>query len=493
MKLQYQNSCMAMIRSLPGFLLGACVAGLFGVAHADGSYDLPSIGQTADATLAPDEEDKIGRDIVRQLRDLNYLLEDDEIETYLGDLGRQIATHTGRNPDQFTFFVVRDQEINAFALPGGYIGVNAGLILATRGEDELAGVVAHEIAHVTQRHIARQLQANGTYQIATAAALLLAILAGASDPDVVQAAMSVGIAATGQQQINFTRAHESEADRVGIHTMAAAGFNPQGMASFFQYMEERSRLYGDQLPEILQSHPVSNTRIAEALSRIGDSDPPAVRDQTEYELMQARLHVLTAKQVSNALDFYQPAQSASGKVREYGLSLAYYRGGQYPRAVELQQKLVKQNPQQVHFALALARTQLAAGRQNEALSELSRIKRDFPDYPPLILARSEMLIQAGQPEAARREILGSNLLNSTEPEPHRLLANAARDLNQLPEAHFQMAEYHRRRGNYLAALNQVDAGLALPGLDKVQSARLNSMKKALEAEAPPDARRRKRL
>lgn len=485
---------MPLIRYLPRLLLAACVAAIGPVANGatEDGYQLPTIGQSADAILAPDEEDKIGRDIVRQLREFNYLLEDEEVESYLTSLGREIATHTGRNPDQFTFFVVRDQEINAFALPGGYIGINAGLMIATRGEDELAGVVAHEIAHVTQRHIARQVQANGTYQIATAAALLLAILAGASDPDVVQAAMSVGIAATGQQQINFTRAHESEADRVGIHTMTEAGFNPQGMASFFQYMQERSRLYGDQLPEILLSHPVSNTRIAEALSRIGDREPPPARDQSEYDLMQARLHVLTAKQVSSALEFYQPAQSAKAKVRDYGLSLAYYRGGQYARAAELQQKLARENPQQVHFAMALARTQLAAGEPERALAELNRAKRDFPDYPPLILARSEMLIQVGKPELARRELLASNLLNSREPEPHRLLANAARDLDQLPEAHFQMAEYHRRRGDYIAALNQVDAGLALPGLDKNQSARLGSMKKALEAEAPPDTQRRRR-
>lgn len=486
---------MKSVFRLPIYLLflAATLLGLGTSTHAEENYrELPSIGSSADAILSPDEEDRIGRDTVRQLRQLNYLLEDDEIETYLNDLGRRIASHSDRSPDKFRFFVVRDQQINAFALPGGFIGVNAGLIAASRNESELAGVLAHEIAHVTQRHIARQVQANGRFQIATAAALLLAILAGASDPDVVQAAMSVGIATTGQQQINFTRAHESEADRVGIHTLAEAGYDPKGMASFFQYMEERSRLYGNQLPEILQSHPVSNTRIAEALQRVGQYPARTAPDQSEYELMQARLRVLSVKQVSSAIEFFAPENAAPPKVRQYGQALAYYRSGQYPTASKMLQTLTQTHPEDPHYALALAQVQLSAGQLDKALSGLESQLRDHPQYGPLILLYADALLQSNRPEEARRLLRNHSVPAWQDAEMHRLLAQAARSQEQLPEAYFQMAEYYRRIDDYRSALDQVDAGLALASLSTIDKARLGTLKKSLESEAPEKDKDRRR-
>lgn len=471
----------------------ACFALVTGVALAQNNYELPSIGQPADTSLSPAEESEIGRDIVRQLRELNYFLDDAELATYLKGLGRRIAAYSGHDPDSFHFYVIRDPQINAFALPGGHIGVNAGLILASRGESELAGVVAHEIAHVTQRHIARQQQASGPAQIATAAALLLAILAGAGDPDIVQAAIAVGLSASAQQRINFTRAHELEADRVGIQTMTAAGFDPRGMASFFQYMEERGRLYGGALPEILLTHPVSNTRISEALARIGDQPRLApVANDGEYRLMQARLRVMSAKQVSAASDFFTAEDKEHPVVQAYGRSLAQYRAGQYEPSIKTLQQLWDEHPTQVHYVLALARGQLAAGQNSAALKSFEQAERSFAGYPPLVLTHAEALIQSGQPEAARRRLLASDLIHAREPEVHRLLALAARDLNHAPEAHYQMAEFHRLEGDYLAAFNQVDAGLKLIDLRPSDHARLKTLKKTLEVEAPANVKQRKR-
>ncbi len=477
----------------PFSLTSAAFALVTGVAVAQNNYELPSIGQPADTTLSPADESEVGRDIVRQLRDLNYFLDDPELGTYLRGLGRRVAAYSDREPDGFRFYVVRDPQINAFALPGGHIGVNAGLILATRSESELAGVVAHEIAHVTQRHIARQIQASGPAQIATAAALLLAILAGAGDPDVVQAAITVGLAASAQQRINFTRAHELEADRVGIHTMTAAGFDPHGMASFFQYMEERGRLYGGALPEILLSHPVSNTRISEALARIGDQPRSSRAPEEEaYRLMQARLRVMSAKQVSAAADFFNAEDKAHPEVREYGRALAHYRAGQYEPATKALQQLWDAHPTQVHYVLALARSQLAAGQNAAALENYEQAEGSFAGYPPLVLAHADALVQAGKPAAARQRLLASDMIHAREPEVHRLLALAARDLEHAPEAHYQMAEYHRLEGDYLAAFNQVDSGLRLPNLRANEQARLKTLKKTLEAEAPPNVKARKR-
>ncbi len=424
--------------------------------------DLPTIGQPSDTALSPAEEAEIGADIVSQLRSFNFFLEDPELSHYLRSVGNRLATYSGHDPSEFNFYVVRDRQINAFALPGGYIGVNAGLILASETEDELAGVVAHEIAHVTQRHIARQVEASSRFNLTTAAALLVAILAGASNPDVLQAALTVGLSTSAQQSINFTRAHEMEADRVGIKTLADSGYNPKGMAAFFQKMEERSRLYGSGLPEILRSHPVSNTRISEALDRIAlyKNTPKADLEQDRiYRIMRARLRVMTATDAGAALDYFgaisPDAGESSKEVRKYGLSLALYRAGKFDESVEILTELTEQEPEVVYYTIALADTLLAAGRAPAALGIYKRSLNKFPNFSPLNLSYAEALIQAGQPAKARAQILGSDLLKRKEPEANRLLAMAARDMDRDGEAHYQMAEYHRSLREYRQALNQL--------------------------------------
>jgi len=459
---------------------------LFIPLQAASDYELPSIGQPVDTAISPLEEEEIGRDIVRQLRSFNYLMEDTELRYYVHALGTRLASYSGYSADGFDFFVVRDRQVNAFALPGGYIGINAGLILASRTEDELAGVFSHEIAHVTQRHIARQIEASGTFNIATIAALVVAILAGASDPDVAQAALSLGLASTQQMQINFTRTHEMEADRVGIRTLAESGYDPKGMASFFQQMEERARLYGSGLPEILQSHPVSNTRISEALNRAGDYSPEQIKhyDPLPYQLMRARTRVLTAPQASEALNFFTPEiNDQKNYGARYGYSLALVRSGRYEDALKQLQALSGEI-NQPNVEIALARAQLATGEVETATTTMLNATRRFPHYVPLTLAYADLLVQSGEPEAARKVILASELANSSEPEVHRLLAVAARDLKRIAEAHYQMAEHHRLLGEYRDALNQLHAGLRNEKISETDKARLQQALNNLQKEVP---------
>ncbi len=207
--------------------------------------DLPDIGSPASSTLSLDDEYRIGLQVVRQLRDEGQILEDPEATEYLQALGsRLVAQATGDSAQRFSFFFVRENTINAFALPGGFIGVNYGLMLATRNEAQLAGVLAHEIAHVTQRHIARRVRSQGRQSIATMAAILAAILVGAAtgSSDAAMGGVAMAQGAAMQQQINFTRANENEADRVGMSFLAAAGFDPYGMPDFFETMGRRSSI-----------------------------------------------------------------------------------------------------------------------------------------------------------------------------------------------------------------------------------------------------------
>ncbi|CAN0221975.1 unnamed protein product, partial [Chrysoparadoxa australica] len=235
----------------------------------------------------------------------------------------------------------------------------------------MAGVMAHEIAHVTQRHIARQIQATQGMSIATAAAMLLAIIAGGGNPAVVQAAITMGISGLGQQQINFTRAHELEADRLGIRTLAGAGYNPNGMSGFFEKMERRSRLYGNQLPEILLTHPISTTRIAEARSRARDYGSSHIEESERYRLMRARARVLSSSQPTDSLTYFREQRKGSQAhpADDYGYALALSRVGRSEAARDILATLTEQTgTAHPHFALALAQTQFETGADDAGLA-----------------------------------------------------------------------------------------------------------------------------
>ena len=224
--------------------------------------DLPDIGNPAGALVTENDEYRLGAQIVRQLRDEKAVMDDPEVSEYLQALGSRLVAQAPDGNYHFNFFAVREGTINAFALPGGFIGVNYGTVLASSNESELASVVGHEIAHVTQRHIARTIKAQSSQGIAQTAAILAAILIGAmaGGGDAMQGAIAIAQGAAAQQQVNFTRANEYEADRVGIGFVAGAGFDPNGMANFFERMSRREGIAGQYVPEMIQTHPVNSTR-----------------------------------------------------------------------------------------------------------------------------------------------------------------------------------------------------------------------------------------
>src|SRR5262245_42986661 len=278
---------------------------------AQGANDLPDIGSPASSALSLDDEYRIGLQIVRQLRDEGQVIDDPEATEYLQGLGsRIVAQASGDSGQRFQFFFVRDDTINAFALPGGFIGVNYGLVLATRNEAQLAGVLAHEIAHVTQRHIARRVRSQGRQSIATMAAILASILIGAAtgSSDAAMGGISMAQGAAMQQQINFTRANENEADRVGMGFLAAAGFDPYGMPDFFETMGRRTSLQAtnrNALPEILQSHPVTTNRIAESRARAAQfKEVRPLPETISYSLTRERLRVLVTPPEQNVRRYY---------------------------------------------------------------------------------------------------------------------------------------------------------------------------------------------
>ena len=466
--------------------------------------DLPDIGTPADTTLTQSDEYQIGLMVVKGLRDAGKILEDPESTEYLQSIGSRLASHAQDGHQRFTFFVVKDPSINAFALPGGFIGVNEGLILATANESELAGVLAHEIAHVTQRHVARSIQSAGRSSLVSAAAMLAAILIGATTgmpADVMTGAIAVAQGAAAQQRINFTRSNEYEADRIGIGTMAASGFDPQAMPAFFDTMGRRAGLQGSQVPELLQSHPVTTARIAESRNRAHGYDIPLPPDSVSYGLSRERLRLLSLSSDTDARAYYTQylaTEKNHTDATRYGQALSLMQSGAPEEAIPILQGLSEKHTDVMQYRSALGEAQMAIGEKQESLSTFARALELFPRNVPLTVRYADALMRANKPKQAHQILL--DLFNTVYPTPEqcRLIAMAANSAGDVGDAYFYMSEYHVMSGDLMLALNQLQLALAVPNLSEVQrarfQARLDELReylpkgKARVAAGPPDQR-----
>lgn len=436
--------------------------------------NLPDIGSPADAILSKSEEARIGRAIMNQIRASGTLVEDPLVNEYINDIGHRVAAFANDGGQKFTFFVVDEPSINAFAMPGGYIGVHTGLIEATRNEDELAGVLAHEVAHVTQRHIARAIHASQRQSILSTAMMLGAIVAAAAGAggDAVQGAMSVAQGTSAQQRINFTRSNEYEADRVGIQALAEAGFDPLGMATFFEVISRGTRPVESRVPEFLRTHPVGAARIAEARSRARNY-PAVTRESTHnYGIARARLIVDSMDTPEDAVARYErQSYETQSDASKYGRALAYLRAGRNLEANRIFEQLLNRDKQIIAYHIGMAQSQLALEQVGEAQATFERALGLFPRNMPLVIDYSEALLQFGNATYAHKLLL--DLLNNVPPTPEqvRLIARAAIDAGDQAEAHYYMAEYRFMVGDLVGGVNFLQRALALPDLQEIQRAR----------------------
>ena len=443
--------------------------------HAD---DLPDIGSPSDAILSRKLESQIGRQVYYSLLQTGKVVTDPEIQEYIQDTGMRLVAQAGIKEQRFQFFVIDDPVINAFALPGGYIGIHTGLLLATKSESELAGVLAHEISHVTQRHISRAVFANQRASTISMAAMLGAILVGVAtgaDPGLIQGAVGATQGAAIEQQISFTRSNEYEADRVGISILADAGFDPNGMPDFFETMGRQSgSLYG-QAPEFLMTHPVSAKRVAESRNRVKDYPKIDAVDSSGYDIARARIRVTVSSRPEIALEFFEAERNKPDQVGkleiDYGIAMSLIEMGEFKMAEERLSALLANNEESIPLYTGLAIAQAGTGDRDAALKTFEQANRLFPRNIPLTVRYSEALLKYGESEEAHRILL--DLLNQTPPtqEQVRLIAIAANTAGDVADAHYYMAEFHAMSGNLRLAIEQLQLALASPSLDSVQRAR----------------------
>ena len=468
---------MILCKKIPYPISIILISLLFTKLGSSQDINLPDMGSPADAVLSKSDEAQIGRSIMQQIRNSGSLVEDPQITEYINDIGYRIAVHANESERKFTFFVIDEPSINAFALPGGYIGVHSGLIEATRSEDELAGVLAHEIAHVTQRHIARAVDASQKQSMLSTAIMLGAVIAGAAGAgsDAIQGAMAVAQGTQAQAQINFTRDNEYEADRIGIAALANAGFDPQGMASFFEVMSGNNSIGSMRVPEFLKTHPVTSSRIAEARNRARFYNAKNTTDTRNYGITRARLIVSNQKSPQDAVNFYtQKEYKYLSDEEKYGLGLAYQMAGQLIEAEQIFTALLNANKEVIAYHIASAEIMNLLDQEEKAKDIYKRALELFPRNIPLVIHYANTLLFQNEAELAHKILL--DLLNNVPPTPEqvRLIARAAIQANDPAEANYYMAEYRFMIGDLVGGVTFLNRALNIPDLHEIQRIRFEA-------------------
>ncbi len=456
-------------------------------------YDLPNIGSQATATISLEDEYRLGSMVVRQLRDQGQILDDPELNEYIQSLGLSLSSQATTSGQTFQFFIVKDSEINAFALPGGFVGVNAGLLLATHNENELAGVLAHEISHVTQRHIARSIAEQGRNGMMSIAGMLAAILLGAvGGGDAAIAGIAAAQSVALNNQMIFSRAAETEADNVGISLMTRAGYDPNGMWQFFEVLQRLNGTTNEaDIPSILRSHPVTVERIAEARARAATLGAHQTSDRFSYAIMRERMRVLMTPAGEDPRQYYSndaDDKDNAGRAKLYGRAIADMNAGAADDAVRIIKTLQSNDATTMQFYCALGQAQLAAGDSKGAVDTLAHARDLFPRNVPITVRYAQVLMNTGNPKLAHSVLL--DLFNIVPPtlDQARLIALAANAAGEVAEAYYYMSEYQLIGGDLSLAISQLQMALATPSLTAIQRARFEARLEELQRAMPRKAR-----
>ncbi|WP_293779245.1 M48 family metalloprotease [uncultured Oxalicibacterium sp.] len=465
-------------------------------AHAQG---LPNLGDTEREELSPIMERKLGEQIMRQIRRNRDYLDDAPTQEYLNNLG---ATLLAARPDargeaqyDYFFFVVRDPMLNAFALPGGFIGAHSGLILAAQNESELASVMAHEIGHVAQRHIARMLGKQRQDMLIPLAGMILGALTATASPDAGIGIMMGSQGLAMQRQLNFSREAEREADRIGVDILRDAGYETAGMIQFFGRLQQASRGYNDTLPAYLRSHPLTSERIADIEARTRDLRYRQRADSLDFPVIQARVRILQTNSAQGLLDAEESfKRQVEQKTRpalvagNYGLAVVALRQGNPSKAetyLDKARAAAKEGaPKKGVAALAnlAIEVRLAAHQNTAAVEEAEIARRQFPLSRGIALQYVDALLASQRADDAVRFLRDQVTLYRSEPQLHDRLARAYADQGKQALQHLALAEAYALRGSLPAALDQLGIARRAPDATFYDQSIIDSREREMKAQ-----------
>lgn len=523
---------------LRALLLTTAVTLALAVPLAQAQEKLPDIGSSAGELLTPARQAEYGAMMLRELRNYGYLLDDPLVNDWLQTMGTRLGSNSDQPRQPYTFFVMKDRQINAFATLGGYIGVNAGLVLTAEREDEVAAVLSHEIAHVTQQHVLRGVERAQRDQIPILLGMLAAVVAAqasnsTSSGNATMAAISSGMGLMQQRQINYTRSNESEADRLGIRTLSRSGYDVDAMAGFFERMASamRGNEGGYSVPEFLRTHPVNITRISEAKARaeqmkkdtvllttttpsgerrerVDPADPslaePLLRGNNpllpsnvlripmgqlsrgasgDFDWARERLRVLSADSAPELereyADLAKRQKDGLNDAQRYGQALAVMRGGRAgaTQARQTLAGLLQGRPDNLWLALALGEAESRAGQAAQANSRFEQLLRQHPNSRPVALTYAETLNEQGTREAGQRaQAMLRPLLSQSGNDPvfQQRYARASELAGDSVRASEAYAEAAFLSGRPEQALLQLQALKRNPALDYIGRARVDA-------------------
>lgn len=434
--------------------------------------NLPEIGAASSAILTASEEAALGKKLLIQLRQQLPLVEDIALNYYLRSLGTRLLAAASGSSAPFTFLIVNDIQINAFATPGGIVVINSGLIDAAQNESELAAVLSHEISHVTQRHLARYYARSSKWDLGTTLGMIAAIVVGAHSPAVGEAALLASMAVNSTAKLSFSRDHEREADRIGTQILKQAGFDTAAMGRFFERLQAQSLSDPAVSTEYLQTHPLPASRIADSFS-LHQSD--GVKDSRRFQLFKARTRGLTRTNNSPTAGVHTPFGRFSKAISliKYGLATAAWK------ELESLPQTWQSLPE---VRIVKADAQIASRRYAEAITLLLELSDDFPGHPAIIQALADAYLLDGQSARAYQLLNRSEYLVGQWLPLLKLKADAASRSGHQPQSHEAMAKYYSLYGHTSQALEQIEIAQQHNDTSNVTRARLKQLKTKLEAE-----------
>jgi predicted Zn-dependent protease len=426
-------------------------------------FNLPDLGDESHQVMSPLEQKQLGEGFYRQARVYMDLVNDPTLKEYLDNLGNRLIESLGLPKDSFTFFLINDNTVNAFAVPGGYIGVHTGLLLTAANEAEVASVLGHEIAHVTQQHIPRMVSAQKQNMLPNLATLLAGILLGGQ---ATEAAIAITSARSIENQLTFTRSFEREADRIGITVLANSGYDTNSMADFFLRMQQANTLYETNAPQFLLTHPITTDRIAEAKARAANYPHTAKNDNTQFTLMHAKLSVnnLTAKNAT--AQFRKKTLGSNATLADrYGLALALMKGGDYDAARNETALLIEKAPDQVLFKILQAQIESAQGHKKKSLELFRNIYESDKSSLSAITYYAEELAQQSDYTEARQVLRKAVRKFPKSIQFYEMLSQAESKTGSQMESHRALAEAYALIGNYKSAVQQLNIARSLAKKD----------------------------
>jgi predicted Zn-dependent protease len=476
---------------------------------------LPDIGSSAAELLGPAEQAEYGKMLLSQLRYYNYTIDDPLIDGWLQSVGSRLAAASDKPDHPFVFFMLKDRQFNAFATLGGYIGTNAGLVLAAESEDEVASVLAHEVSHVTQSHVLRSVERAQKDSVPIMLAMLGAIAiaqssGGNSSDDASMAALASAQALAAQRRIDYTRDNEAEADRVGIRTLARSGYDPVAMVSMFTRMQTISRVNQggerERTPDYLRTHPVTTLRISDVKQRVDSvkremprfdnardaaSDNPLIpthlrvgntaqtRDGVEFGWARERIRAISANTPEAAIREYERERNrgALSEAQRYGLAVARLQHGLYAAAIKELEPLLAKHADDPWLVLGMAEAEARSGKTDAADARLEAQLRRMPDHRPTALGYAQLLAERNTRAAGlRAQAVLRPLLNRAKEDPvfQKTFARASEVAGDNVRAGEAYAEAEYLNGRPERALVQLNTLLKRDEVDYYARARIEA-------------------